>query len=102
MALPSLIDECLCFTIKGPLLTHLVLSPSLENDIVGSNTFSDSLHWKSRSDVEWSSDVESEVFIHSFSWFFVLLVNVDNSPSLVDTTIVAMNLDGLTLNIFVT
>jgi len=42
---------------------------------------SNSLHWKSGSQVEWSVDVESEIFAHSFGCFFLSFVNIDNIPS---------------------
>jgi len=102
MALPLLILQCLGYTIEEPLLSHCVISPSLQNYIVGTDTFGDSLHWKSWSDVERSVNVESELIGHSLSWFFGSFVKIDNGPSLVDTTIVTINAYWLTFNIFFT
>jgi hypothetical protein len=43
--------ELLCFSILGPFL---------KNNIICSDTFSDSLHWKFRSQVEWFVGLEAE------------------------------------------
>jgi hypothetical protein len=45
------------------LLSHCILSPSSEINIVSPNTLSNSLHWKSWSDIEWTVNVESEILV---------------------------------------
>jgi hypothetical protein len=82
MSLPKIVLDCFRNNVEIPLLTHGILSPSSKIDIISSYTFSNSLHRKSRSDVEWSVDVESPVFVKPLSWFFLSLVNIDNFPSL--------------------
>ena len=60
-----------------------VLSPSLQPDIVGTVALSNSLHWHSRSDVEWSVDVETELLVEALGSVLGSLVEVDDLPSLV-------------------
>jgi len=83
---PVVVLECLGDFIEVPLLGSDILSPSLQPNIVGSVAFSDSLHWHSRSDVEWSVDVEAEFLVESLCSDFVSLIDVDNLPSLVFST----------------
>jgi hypothetical protein len=59
-----------------------------------------SLHWKSRSNIEWSIDIESKLFIETLGLSLCLLVKIKNLPSLVSTVMSVMNLDLLSLNIF--
>jgi len=48
-----------------------VVSPYLKSHIVGSNAFNNSLERHSISEVEWSVDMETEVFIESLSLVFL-------------------------------
>jgi len=70
------------------LLGSDVLSPSLEPDVVGTVALSNSLHWHSRSKIEWSVDVESKLFVEALGSNSLSLVNIDNLPSLVGIIIV--------------
>jgi hypothetical protein len=70
--------ELLCFSILGPFL---------KNNIVCSDTFSDSLHWKFRSQVEWFIGKEAKAFsahatLLGVSISSILLVKIGNSPDL--------------------
>jgi len=60
--LPVVVLDSLGDTIEEPLLWSVVISLSLHLDIVGSNTFSNSSEWKLGDEIEWSIDVETEVF----------------------------------------
>jgi hypothetical protein len=70
--------------VEEELLWCGIGSVSLKPDVVGTVAFCNSLHWKSGSDVEWSIDMESELLVESFSWFLACLVNILNSPLLLD------------------
>jgi len=59
------------------------LSPSSEIDPVVSMHGNNSLHWHSRSDVEWSIDMEAEFVVESLSLKLFSILSVDNLPSLV-------------------
>jgi len=78
-----------------------ILSPSLQNNIVGSNTLSNSVEWKFRDNVEWSVDVESKFFVKSLCFSLCLLVKVKDLPSLVCTIMSVMDLNCLTFDILV-
>jgi hypothetical protein len=82
MSLPEIVLDGLGNTIEVPLLTHCVLSPSSKVDIVSTNALSNSFHWKSRSEVEWSVDMESPVFVKTLGWLFLCFININNLPSL--------------------
>lgn len=94
--LPVVVLQSLCNWVKEPLLGLSILHVSLKLDIVGSNTFSNSLHWKSGSDKEWSVSVETEIFVKSFTFSLSSLVGVEDSPLLMVTSIVAPNTNGMT------
>jgi hypothetical protein len=76
-------SDSLADSIEEELLFGNSLSPSSEINVVGSMDFSDSLHWKSGSEVEWSVDVESEIFMKSLSLDTLCLINIDDLPFLV-------------------
>jgi hypothetical protein len=80
--------DCLRDFIEVPLLRSNILSPSLEPDIVGTMTLSNSFHWHSRSDVEWSVDVETKLFVESFGSNWFSFIKVDNLPSLIGILVV--------------
>jgi len=77
------VQDSLGGLIKLPLLSCSSLDPSSEINISVSVHLSNSLHWKSRSDVEWSVDVESELFVNSLGLFLLGLIKIDDIPSLV-------------------
>jgi len=68
-----------------------VLSPSHEGDVVVSFSFSNSVHWESRDNVEWSVHVESEFVIYSCLWNWFCFINIDDSPSLVCSSMLVPN-----------
>jgi hypothetical protein len=67
--------------------------------VSGTNAFSNSLHWESRYEIEWSTNVHSEVFVKSFSLVFSSFVKVDDLPFLVSLTMVAPYDNSLAFNI---
>ena len=98
--LPVVVLDGLGFDVEVPLLCLGVLSPSSESEI-GAVGFSDSLHWESGSDVEWSVNMESEVLVESFTLFLRSLVYIDDSPSLISSTVSLVNNNILHFNISV-
>jgi hypothetical protein len=73
--------------VELPLLCLSVSSPFLKDNIVGTDTFSNSLHWKFRSQVEWLEGIEAEASSAQFtllgvSFSSIFLVKIRNSPSL--------------------
>jgi len=86
------------------LLCFSALCPFLEDNIVGSDTFSDSLHWKFGSEVEWFINKESVslalLTLLSVS-FTAHLISVDNSPSLRGMTITSSYMNWLSFSILV-
>jgi hypothetical protein len=93
MRFPVVVSDSLGYSIKVPLLSSDILSPSLEPDVISTMAFSNSLQWKSWSNVEWSVDMESKLLIKTFSWLFCGLVNIDNFPFLLDWTILGTDVD---------
>jgi hypothetical protein len=89
MRSPVSIEDCLGCAIECPPLLLSILCPSLEENCGVTLHLSDSLHWKSGSEVEWSTAVESEVGIKSLGLDSLSLVKIDNSPSLVGLSVVA-------------
>jgi hypothetical protein len=70
------------------LLGSGVLSPSLQGNIVGTLALSNSLEWKSWSDIEWSVDMETELFIHSLSVNLISFIYIDYLPLLISSSFV--------------
>jgi hypothetical protein len=99
VGLPVVVLDSLRDFVEVPLLSSSVLSPSLQPDIVGTMTFNHSLHWKPRSDIEWSIDVETEFFIQTLCFCLGCFIKVDNIPFLVDTLVVVEYSNRLSLNI---
>jgi hypothetical protein len=65
------------------LLRSSILSPSSDVNVVSTVAFSNSLHWKSGSEVEWSVDVESEVLMKSLGLNCFSFVKIDDLPFLI-------------------
>ena len=78
-----------------------ILSPSLQNNVVGSNTLGNSIEGEFRDNVEWSVDVETEFFVKSLGFSFCLFVKVEDLPSLICTIMSVVNLNCLTFDILV-
>ena len=77
-----------------------VVSPSLEDDVVGTWALSNSVEWKLRDEVEWSVDVESKFFIKTLSLHLSFLVKIEYLPSLVGTVMSIPDNSLLTFEIF--
>jgi len=92
---PVVILKSLGHWVEEPLLGLSILDVSLKLHIVGSNTFSKSLHWKSWSDVEWSVSAESEIFINSAILGLTSLVNIQHSPFLMVALVVSIDTNWL-------
>jgi hypothetical protein len=99
VTLPVVVLDCLGHTIEVPLLLSDVLSPFLQPNVVGSMAFSNSTEWKSRSDVEWSIDMETKLIAHSLVLNLVSLINIDNIPHLVLSFAVAENSNSCAFDI---
>jgi hypothetical protein len=74
--------------IELELLSLSVISPFLQDNIVSTDTFSNSLHWKFRSQVEWHIGKEAEASsahatLLGVSLSSILLVKIGDSPSLI-------------------
>jgi hypothetical protein len=78
-----------------------VLSPSSLGDVVGTNALEHSSEWKLGDDVEWSIDMESEILVETLSLESFLFIMVDNSPSLVNTSVSLVDNNSLSFNILV-
>ena len=76
------------------------LNISVNGDVVGSIYLQNSLHWKSRSNVEWSISVETEFLIESSCVSFSLCVEIENLPFLVGSIVFTPGKNSLTFNIF--
>jgi hypothetical protein len=84
-------SDGLVLTVEEELLSSSVLSPSSEPKVVGTVAFSNSLHWKSGSEVEWLVANHSEVLMKSFSLIFIRFINIDNLPFLVVAVMLVPN-----------
>lgn len=71
----------------------------LKNKVSSSNNLNDSSHWQSRHNVEWSVVMESEPSVDSSGRIFLLLVEIEDVPSLVGTIMSVINLNVLTFGI---
>jgi len=98
---PVVVIKSLGCWVEEPLLSSNILSPSLEPNIVCSVTFSNSLEWKSWSNVEWSIDMESIVFIESLWWNWLSLVHIHHWPFLISSLVVTHSIYWLSFLIFV-
>jgi hypothetical protein len=83
--------NCLRDIIEVPLLGSGVLSPSLQGNIVGTNALDDSLHWQSRSNVEWSVDMETEVVVDSLGSYSISFIKIYYTPLLSSSICVTVN-----------
>jgi hypothetical protein len=91
--------DSLGFTIEHPLLGLSVLEPSLVSEISVAYTFDNSLQWHSRSEIEWSHDVESESLVVTLGLDLGVFVLIDNSPSLIGSTMSLPDDNFLSFNI---
>jgi len=88
VCLPVVVLQSLGNWVEEPLLSLSILDESSDLNVVSSHAFSNSLHWHSRSDVEWSVSMESEVLINTLIFILSSLVNIEDSPLLVVALVV--------------
>jgi len=100
VVLPVLTSNGLRNWVEPPLLSSSVLNPSVEHDIVISMSLSNSVHWESGHNIEWSIDMESEFLVKSFLSRSIMFVKIDNFPSLVGTIVSLPENTRLSFNIF--
>jgi len=91
MCLPLFISDSLGLLIEPEKLILSVLDPSVEMNPSSTVTSHDSSHWHVRSNVEWSVDVETELFIESLSFNLSSIVEIDDLPFLVKSIVVSSN-----------
>jgi hypothetical protein len=96
VALPVVVLDGLGDSIEIPLLGFGVVSPSLEPDVVGTVALNHSVEWELRDNVEWSVDMETEVFIESFSLRSLSFIEINDIPLLVSCLTVTENSNCLT------
>jgi hypothetical protein len=101
VVLPLLRSDGLASWVEVELLCCGILSPSSEVHVVGTMSHNNSLHWKSRFEVEWSVGVETKTWDYSLGLDLLSLIFVDDLPFLVSTTISLVNSNILMFNIFV-
>jgi len=101
IVLPVLVEDGLGSFIESPLSMYsMSWSPSSQVDPMVSVHGYDSLHWHSWSNVEWSIDIESEFFILTLGFNLWSLVNIDNLPFLVSSTMVLVSNNWLSFSVF--
>jgi hypothetical protein len=86
--LPVIILDSLGNTIEVPLHSLGVDSPSLQPNIVGTVAFHHSVEWKLGNNIEWSVDMESEVFADSLNLRSLCFVKINNIPLLSSASVV--------------
>jgi hypothetical protein len=97
---PVVVLKCLGDSIEVPLLGLSIVSPSLEPDVVGTVTLSNSVEWKLGDKVEWSIDMEAEVFADTLGLDCLCFVKIDHIPDLSLRSIVAPHLDWISFLVF--
>jgi hypothetical protein len=89
--LPVVVLDGLGDLIEIPLLCFHIVSPSLQGNIVGTDTLNNSLHWQSRSNVEWSVDMETEVVVDSLGSYSISFIKIYYTPLLSSSICVTVN-----------
>jgi hypothetical protein len=97
---PVVVLDGLWGHIEVPLLRFVVISLSLQPNVVGTMAFNNSIHWKFWDNVEWSIHMETPFFVQALSLLFLSLVKIDNLPLLVLSSVVTPNSYGLSFLIF--
>ena len=64
--------------------------------------FSNSLHWESRSEIEWSVSMHTKFRIEALSWNLIGFINIKDLPSLVGTVMFVVNDNSLSFLILST
>jgi hypothetical protein len=102
IVLPVHVVDALGLHIKSPLgMFGVSWCPSSKIDPVVSVHSDNSLHWHSRSEVEWSIDFETRILIKSLGSDISSIINIGHIPFLVDLTIVLSYSNILTFLIFI-
>jgi hypothetical protein len=78
--LPVVVLDSLGDTIEVPLLISSVVSLSIHQDIVGTVALNNSSEWEFRDNVEWSVDMETEVFVDSLGLWSLGFIKIDDIP----------------------
>jgi len=100
VVLPVIVENELGSLIESPLsMSSVSWSPSSQVDPVVSVHSDNSLHWHSRSDVEWSVEMESRLGINSLGSDISSIISVSNIPLLVELSIVISDSNSLSFNI---
>ena len=103
VVLPVIVEDELGSFIESPLgMYFMIWSPSSQVDPVVSVHSDDSLHWHSRSDVEWSVDMEAEFFVHSLGFKLFSILNIDDLPFLVLSVMTVPDDYWLSFSVFTT
>jgi hypothetical protein len=72
----------------------------LDDHVPVVNEIKISVIWELRNNMEVSLNVKSELLVElSLGWFFLILVNIDDFPSLVDFAILILNNDVSIFNV---
>ena len=101
VVLPVVVEDELGSLIESPLSMYsMCWSPSSQVDPMVSVHGYDSLHWHSRSDIEWSVDMEAELLVESLGIKLFSLLSVDNLPSLVLSVMAVPDNNWLSFSIF--
>jgi hypothetical protein len=79
----------------------LVTVWSLDDHLSAVDNFEVSVRSKSRLNVEWSLDIESEFFIESLRWTLTLVIKIDNLPFLVEAIVFAIDDNWSSFFVFV-
>jgi hypothetical protein len=65
---------------------------NLDNHVSIVDQVKSSVVWELRSNVEVSFNIESKLFVElTLSWLLLVLINIDNLPSLVDLAVLVFN-----------
>jgi len=92
---PVVVLKCLGDSIEVPLLGLSIVSPSLEPDVVGTVTLSNSVEWKLGDKIEWSVNMEAKVFVESLSLDGICFIKINHIPDLSFRSIVAPYLNWI-------
>jgi len=97
---PVVVLKCLGDSIEVPLLGLSIVSPSLEPDVVGTVTLSNSVEWKLGDKIEWSVNMEAKVFVESLSLDGICFIKINHIPDLSFRSIVAPYLNWISFLVF--
>jgi len=93
--------DSLSSRIQEELLGVSVPDKCLQHDVSCSNKFSNSVHWQSRNEIEWSVLLNSELAF-PVDWLSFFIVTVDDCPFLIGTVSSCLGNHISTINVLVT